>query len=837
VFKDCVITVPSSFTQHEREAVYTAADIADLKVGCCCAFYSFCCRSKRSAVGSCLLCAHYTSHGCKSHCPFSILIAQVLTLIEENTAAAVHYALDRTFDTPANVMFFNMGAGSVQVTVAQYSSQMVKEAGKNKTIGQFEVVGKAWDASLGGFNFDVRLAELLADRFNAAWGKKASGKGKDLRDFNLPMTKLRVQANKVKEILSANAEFPVKAEQLHADVDLNTKVTRAEFEAACEDLFARITAPIDAALLRANLTLADLHSVELLGGGVRMPRVKKILDGYFSEAKVEVGQHLNGDEAMAMGAAFRAANLSTAFRVRKIGASDISSFGVSVRLNTIPAASSSGGLFGSLFGSKSEPAKTDDAATEWTKFTGLYPARSSMPAKSKTVAFTYDQDIACRIEYDANQEGLLPAGTDSLVAAYNITGVAAFNKEHANKNLGAPKVHLSFGLDSSGLVTLLKAEATLELPAPAEESAESAASAAENSTAEATKAEEGEAAASTTEGASTEGADSTSASADNTSEGAADKEKDSTKENTKDSAKDAKEKTKSSKSKEDKKKGKDKPKDRVIRKALKVEVDYSATRPPKWSPAQIATARTRRYALKEADDLKKATEAALNELEGYIYRVKNEIADREEELKAVSTEEQRQEVVDMANAAEEWLYDEGRGQSIAVYNDRQKDIRTAAEAIFKRHKEVKGRTDAVTKARKLLQTVTSKVETWEEKMPHITSEEKEKLLNAVKKAEAWIAEKLAAQEATSPYEAPAFESSEVPAQLKPVSNIFEKLLAKPKPAPPVVDKVSYSTLVYYCVLRVCGTASCVAGVLALTKHSPVKPCCTDLPFCSLVCVL
>jgi hypoxia up-regulated 1 len=228
----------------------------------------------------------------------------------------------------------------------------------------------------------------------------------------------------------------------------------------------------------------------------------------------------------------------------------------------------------------------------------------------------------------------------------------------------------------------------------------------------------------------------------------------------------------------------------VIRKALKVEVGYSATRPPKWSPAQIAAARTRRYALKEADDLKKATEAALNELEGYIYRVKNEIADREDELKAVSTEEQRQEVVDMANAAEEWLYDEGRGQSIAVYNDRQKDIRTAAEAIFKRHKEVKGRTDAVTKARKLLQTVTSKVESWEEKMPHITSEEKEKLLNAVKKAETWITEKLAAQEATSPYEAPAFESSEVPAQLKPVSNIFEKLLAKPKPAPPVVDKVS-----------------------------------------------
>jgi molecular chaperone DnaK (HSP70) len=66
-----------------------------------------------------------------------------------------------------------MGASSTQVTVVTYSSYVVKEGGKNKTIGQFEVVGKGWDSSLGGFHFDVRLAELLADRFNIAWNKKA----------------------------------------------------------------------------------------------------------------------------------------------------------------------------------------------------------------------------------------------------------------------------------------------------------------------------------------------------------------------------------------------------------------------------------------------------------------------------------------------------------------------------------------------------------------------------------------------------------------------------------------------------------------------------------------
>ena len=81
--------------------------------------------------------------------------------------------------------------------------------GRNKTIGQFEVVGKAWDESLGGFNFDLKIADLLASRFNEAWQKKTSGKGKDLRHLVRPMTRLRLEAVKIKEVLSANNEIPV----------------------------------------------------------------------------------------------------------------------------------------------------------------------------------------------------------------------------------------------------------------------------------------------------------------------------------------------------------------------------------------------------------------------------------------------------------------------------------------------------------------------------------------------------------------------------------------------------------------------------------------------------
>merc|ERR1711916_358892 len=110
--------------------------------------------------------------------------------------------------------------------------------------------------------------------------------------------------------------------------------------------------------------------------------------------------------------------------------------------------------------------KKSEDAPEWSKQTPLYPRLSSVPSKVKTVAFNYDKDILCKIEYDEDADTPLPIGTDRLLAVYNISGIAEFAKETESKGLGQPKVHLSFSLDSSGVIALNKAEATVDLPQP-----------------------------------------------------------------------------------------------------------------------------------------------------------------------------------------------------------------------------------------------------------------------------------------------------------------------------------------------------------------------------------
>merc|ERR1711871_660008 len=710
---------------------------------------------------------------------------RVLSLIEENTAAALHYGIDRVFDEPHHVLYYNLGANSLQVSIMRYSSYTMKEAGKNKTVGQFEVVGKSWKSSIGGAFVDVKLAELLADRFNEMWKKKKNYKGEDIRQFVRPMTRLRTV--KVKEVLSANNEFPVKIEQLHADVDLVTKVTRADLEKANEDLFSQLLTPIQEALAMAEVSLEDINAVELLGGGVRMPKVKRMLEEYFKPAKLDLGQHLNGDEAMALGGAFRAANLSTAFRVRKVGVQDISTFGVSLKLETLP---SKPGFFGSLFGSSDK--KKESSGEEWTKMTPLYPRKSNVPSKVKTVAFNYDKDILCRIEYDQDADTPLPIGTDRLLAVYNITGIAEFAKETESKGLGQPKVHLSFSLDSSGVVALNKAEATVDLPQPEPTEEEKAAVEAEEDKEAAADGEKGTVKPEAEEKDRKTEEENDGEKSEEKAEGDAvdeDGEKDEKGEKIEEHASEDDKKTEKPKEKPKKDKKKEKKvkadkKETQLRRILTIVDNPSLISPPSWTEAELDESKARLEALDYEDRKRLAREKALNELESYVYKIKNRLMDDEVELSKVSTEEQRTELSELTQSIQDWLDEEvGPSVDVLTFNEKQSALGALAEPIFKRYSELTSRPAAVKKAKDQLAAVKTTVGKWHETMPHVTDEEKSKLLDLVEKASNWIEDKEEAQKKITAFEPPAFESADVMPQLKTVTLNFEKLLRKPKPPP------------------------------------------------------
>jgi len=233
---DAVLTVPSFFTVAERDAMKDAAHVAGLKV---------------------------------------------LSLIEENSAAALQYGISRIFPNETHtVLIYNMGASSTQVGVFEFTAYTAKKGGKNQTFGQFETIGKSWDEHLGGFSFDLKLVEFMADAFNGM--KQRKGK-KDVRTNHRSMAKLRKSAEKVKKVLSANKQYPITIESLCDDMDFRgTSVTREQFETLSKDLFDRVLGPVERALEMANRTIDQISQVEIIGGGVRVPKVQELLSTFFS---------------------------------------------------------------------------------------------------------------------------------------------------------------------------------------------------------------------------------------------------------------------------------------------------------------------------------------------------------------------------------------------------------------------------------------------------------------------------------------------------------------------------------------------------------------------------
>ena len=184
------------------------------------------------------------------------------------------------------------------------------------------------------------------------------------------------------------------------------------------------------------------------------------------------------------------------------------------------------------------------------------------------------------------------------------------------------------------------------------------------------------------------------------------------------------------------------------------------------------------------DEERVKLEAAKNKVESYMYMIKNKLADDIDTLSKVSTDEQREACLNAAIAAEEWLDDEGYSADLATMEDKYAELSGPFEKILLRVRESTERPEKAAKLTKKLKEVEDLMTKWETTMPQVTEEERAEVMAKVEAARKWLSDKEDEQAAKASHDDPAYLSTEVGPQFKPVESLVMRLSKKPKPKPP-----------------------------------------------------
>lgn len=241
--KDAVITVPAYFNDSQRQATKDAGAIAGLNV---------------------------------------------LRIINEPTAAAIAYGLDKQSSVEKNVLIFDCGGGTQDVSILAICD------------GIFEVKSTSGDSHLGGEDIDQILVDYCAEEFKRKHRI-------DMRDNARALRRLRTACERAKRTLSSSTSASIEIDSLFDGIDYSTIITRARFEMLCDSFFKKCFVPVEQALRDSKLSKSEIHEVVLVGGTTRIPKIQEMLKEYFQK---EPCKNINPDEAVAYGATVQAALLS-----------------------------------------------------------------------------------------------------------------------------------------------------------------------------------------------------------------------------------------------------------------------------------------------------------------------------------------------------------------------------------------------------------------------------------------------------------------------------------------------------------------------------------------------
>jgi len=224
-------------------------------------------------------------------------------------------------------------------------------------------------------------------------------------------------------------------------------------------------------------------------------------------------------------------------------------------------------------------------------------------------------------------------------------------------------------------------------------------------------------------------------------------------------------------------------KKRMHKKALKVIESFIGRVQP-YSGEILEESKAKLAEMNRKDEERIKLEAAKNKVEGYMYTIKNKLVDDEETLAKVSTEEQREACRQAAIQTEEWLDDEGYNADLPTMEEKFAELSAPFEQILLRVREMTERPEKAAKLTKKLKEVEDLMIKWETTMPQVTQEERGDVMAKVEAARKWLSDKEDLQASKAPHEEPAYLSSEVGPQFKPVESLVMRLSKKPKPKPP-----------------------------------------------------